>query len=257
MVRAVLAPGSALQASDRLVLLSLLQHADSEGGGARPSITRLAGCTGLGRHTVIASVRRLEALGYFRRTLKPGVRAVYAVDLNRCLDRTSPNRVPVSESATAGAIQAPVPVQSRHATVPLPLTVPERNHLMQLPKGNAEVFEAWWTLYRTRTGRGAEKTATRAAFDRLPPGDQVALLERTHAWFSAREKLRLASAFVPEAPDPKRFVAKRRWEDELSLPAEAAAASGRPPIQVRTPSPEDLKAIERAQERAGPAGGAP
>jgi len=52
--------------SDRLVLLAIADHADHDGGGARPGIDRLCRKTRLKRRTVYDCLRRLEAKGALR-----------------------------------------------------------------------------------------------------------------------------------------------------------------------------------------------
>ena len=89
---------------------------------------------------------------------------------------------------------------------------PESKHL------NGSEFERWWVFYRERTGRGTDKAEARQAYDRLSNADKAALYERTVKWFEARAVLEAAKEFVPAAPDPKRFIKKRKWEDELSVP---------------------------------------
>jgi DNA-binding transcriptional MocR family regulator len=53
-----------LTAADRHVALTLALHMDKHGAGAYPSITTLARQAQRKRHTVIASLQKLERLGY-------------------------------------------------------------------------------------------------------------------------------------------------------------------------------------------------
>ncbi len=87
-------------------------------------------------------------------------------------------------------------------------------------------FEAWWVVYRTRTGRGTDKEDTWQAYQRLPEADKAHLLERTEAWFAKREAIAAAKAFVAQPPDPKRFIRKHRWDDELAVPPGRASPGG-------------------------------
>jgi hypothetical protein len=86
-----------------------------------------------------------------------------------------------------------------------------------------EWFSRWWELYSKQTGRGTEKAATYKAACKLKPKerDDEALLAATRTWFIRRLRLKQAGVFVPEAPDPIRFIRKRRWEDEFAMPAKS------------------------------------
>lgn len=103
-----------------------------------------------------------------------------------------------------------------------------------------EWFASWWKLYVHNTGRGTEKWEAYCAAQRLSPEEQAALAGAAAAWFGQREKLCQAGAFVAEAPDPVRFIRRRRWEDELSVPAQGAQKGG-PPV---APSPVVTLAAE-------------
>ncbi len=251
LLRAVFSPVSDLGHAERSVLASLLQHGDgATGRGSRPSIRRLAACTGLHHATVIRAIRVLVAAGLVNRTQRTnGARAEYTVNveqlLNRVSDATGRNGVPVLECERTVSPLRTLPFASETPTVPLPLSVPKRKRAPSTPGTNDAPFEAWWSLYRTRTGRGTEKAASWKAYGRLPAVDREALLDRTEAWFAARDRLRAAGAFVPEAPDPKRYLAKRRWTDEFDVPAVSASR--------RVPSADDLEALRLAREDDGEA----
>ena len=90
--------------ADRLLLLVLLKSGDGcSGANARVSLTGIARRTGLGRETVIACIRRLEALHLLSRELHPYKTTVYAVQvaalINKVVDPTSqPNRLVGSDT---------------------------------------------------------------------------------------------------------------------------------------------------------------
>lgn len=88
-----------------------------------------------------------------------------------------------------------------------------------------KTFEAWWTLYRTMTGRGTDKEEAWAAYRKIPATVRLCLRDLTQVWFDKRSRLAAAKLFVPEAPDPKRFLKKHRWEDELEVPAGVRGAT--------------------------------
>ena len=91
-----------------------------------------------------------------------------------------------------------------------------------------QAFEAWWKFYRDRTGRGTDKQDTVESYLRLSDEEQAGLMAWTLAWFEKRDKLAGAKVFVAEPPDPKRFIRKKRWNDELSLPSVRPALPSQP-----------------------------
>jgi hypothetical protein len=103
-----------------------------------------------------------------------------------------------------------------------------------------EWFTTWWKLYREHTGRGTRKRDTYQAAHRLNGEEQSALVAVTEKWFAARARLETAGVFVGGAPDPVRFIQRRRWEDEFELPP---VADHRVPV-----SAEDHEALRRARE---------
>jgi hypothetical protein len=112
-----------------------------------------------------------------------------------------------------------------------------------------EWFTTWWKLYREYTGRGTRKRDTYQAARRLNGDEQSALVAVTEKWFAARARLEAARVFVGGAPDPVRFIQKRRWEDEFELP---------PVVDHRAPvSAEDHEALRRAREASEDPAGAP
>jgi hypothetical protein len=82
-----------------------------------------------------------------------------------------------------------------------------------------EDFEAWFATYRKGTGRGTTKADAQDEYLRLTDEDREALDQLTADWLTRRHAAKAAGIFVPEAPDPVRFLRHRRWEDTFGTPA--------------------------------------
>jgi hypothetical protein len=85
-------------------------------------------------------------------------------------------------------------------------------------------FAAWFLTYRKGTGRGTTKAEALTEYLKLAGEDRGALEQCTLDWLSRRNAAKAAGAFVPEAPDPVRFLRHRRWEDEFDTPSETATS---------------------------------
>jgi hypothetical protein len=83
-------------------------------------------------------------------------------------------------------------------------------------------FAAWFLTYRKGTGRGTTKAEALDEYLKLTDEDREALEQRTSDWLSRRSAAKAVGVFVPEAPDPVRFLRYRRWEDEFDTPSETA-----------------------------------
>jgi hypothetical protein len=88
-----------------------------------------------------------------------------------------------------------------------------------------DVFETWFATYRTGTGRGTTKAEALTEYHKLSDEDREALDQRTAAWLNCRTAAKAAGIFVPEAPDPVRFLKHCRWEDVFDVPS---AGGGQP-----------------------------
>jgi hypothetical protein len=105
-----------------------------------------------------------------------------------------------------------------------------------------EDFEVWYKTYpKHRT-----KKQALAEWLKLTLAEHAALPGLTQKWNAARLASQRPDGFLPDAPDPVRFLKHRRWEDEADSPPQRD--------HPKAPSPEDQEAFKRAREDSDLAG---
>jgi hypothetical protein len=116
-------------------------------------------------------------------------------------------------------VPVPVPVQDTKNTLPLCKGLKKGR---ELPKGKIdypEDFQRFWNAYPNPTSKKAAYKEWLAAKDKPPLNEIIAAIEKQKAYKAKRSQ---AGQFVPEWPDPERWIKKGRWEDKPFDPEQAA-----------------------------------
>lgn len=213
---------------------------------------------GVGRSTFYRHLRELEDTGWIRRES----RADGLTDIHVLNARVGPIRetdhVPLEGPPPSHARDTPRPSGGTHTEKLLTeklsteSTHPrgclfdneDENPKPSNPKSGpltsleADLFEAWWSRYPKKVGKGAAKKAWRKALAHFDSLD--AMLEATRAWAHAHRHTE--RKYIP---NPATWLNGERWEDDL----EAVEAS-REPDEV-DPTEELLRSAERTRQRYG------
>lgn len=192
-----------LSATDKIVLLSLADHADDE-GICYPSISRLVKRTGLTERTVQNATQRLKQRGFLRVELNAGRRGanLYHINATPAADAPPQQMHPAADTGEPPHLTTQTPA----ADAP----EPSRTVIKTSDQFDAQ-FDRFWSSWPLRKV-GKEKA--RAAFKRLSQANREQATIRAASWAS---KWR---ATYPTASDvhPSTYLNGKRWEDELQQP---------------------------------------
>ena len=250
LLRAILSDNG-LHPHERLVLLSLLQHADSDGSNAAPALERLASCTGLSESSARRARESLRSRFSLIEVRQPATNrrpATYGVDLAAVLDLyAGPSRggavtppgvseghpneprgvsvepLGVSEGhpkTPRGVSVTPLGVSEGHPTVPY--TVPSTKSLQKKKTlgsatrdsscaSHGEVVDQFDAFYQAYP-RKVAKEAARKAFAKLNPGQEL-LADMLAALERQKRSRQWAEGGGKFVPHPATWLNGRRWED--------------------------------------------
>jgi len=246
----------------KLILVALADHADGN-GVCWPGHELVAEKTGLSRQTVVVNIKLLEGMGLVtaertRNTKGRGVGKVrYFLNMDRASRRSdgepsmSGNPTLEDESLMSGnpTLKNRFNVGSGPSLMSgLPLPYKDEPKAIE-PKTKGEPFvlenpqpdpvaERWehghqvncfeqvfWMRYPKRIG----KQEALAAWLKLHPDDATlaAIKLAIRRRLLHEEAAKAKGEFVPAWPDPKRWLAKRRWEDVLPAPIGGSTGNNR------------------------------
>jgi len=191
-------------ATHKVVLLGLANHADPTGGKCFPSITRLELYTGLSRRTVIRAIKQMEELGIISAIHTKGKSTQYQLNIDLELvpeEHQCQNGTSVTDDTTSATDDTNW-CQSDTLTI--------NNH--QEPSIIYDQFEQFWELYPRKVGkRKAQKEFERAMKRGSMEAITEGLLKQNAAWLAAETPVK----FIPH---PTTWLHRDGWEDEPAQP---------------------------------------
>lgn len=230
------------EASDRLVLLALADHADDESWSCWPSVPRLARKARVSERTVQRCLRSLAEAGHIEVESQ-------GADVRRA-DRR-PNRYTIrrGDSVTPRSGVTPetergdnqradgVTLLSPEPSVEPPVKPSENPSSTAVDRAETErQFEHFWNAYPKRNGKRLGRSDALLHFGRLSIDDRRA------AFRGAQHYAAACDAGATIAADAFRWLRKRSFED-WQTPAEP----DRRPVPTRRPNPVDATAANGAE----------
>ena len=110
-----------------------------------------------------------------------------------------------------------------NATTERPVVAPRKRRRIEYP----DDFQAWFRFYAKATGKGTTKAQALSEWLRLPGDDWSQMNTWTREWLFVRQTAAANGIWLPEPPDPVRFIRHRRWEDEYSQPESSSSVTDR------------------------------
>lgn len=190
-------------ATHKVVLLGLANHADPTGGSCFPSITRLELYTGLSRRTVIRAIKQMEELGIISAVHTKGKSTQY--QLNMDIELVSEEHQ--CQSATSVTDDTTSVTDDTNWCHSDTLTI---NNLQE--PSTIDQFDEFWSAYPRKVGKRKallefERSIKRCEFEQIMAG----LLRQVQAWQEAKTETKYI-------PHPTTWLHRDGWYDEAVKP---------------------------------------
>jgi len=240
-----------LHPTHRLVLLSLVDHADKD-GKCFPSVSRLRKRTGLSERAIQGAIAKLEAAGWVTVKRNAGMRGSNLFSLNTPAANAPPQDMHPRSKCT-------LPPQDMHphprskCTQTFNIT-PNEPIPPKPPKGHEDDFALFWSAYPKRQGGNPRKPALKAyASKRKAGAKHDEIMAALRAYVAEQKALgKIGSPYIPMAAT---WLNREEWAQPAEpSPAPATAAdtrvevwrgatrsfvnAGRWPLADRSPPPD-------------------
>lgn len=209
--------------TDRLILLSLADHANDE-GVCYPSVARLVRRTGLSERAVQTAIRRLEEAGRLKIERGSGPKGCNVFTVCTPAADAPPQQMHPAADAPTPRSSCGEPPQELHPNRQEPSGNRQKtDHPSDDPSFDAPNFSEFWNRWPLRK---VGKQKARTAFQRLSIKNRRAATQNVKDWG------RRWRAAYPNASDmhPSTYLNGRRWEDEIDTSRSSATPNAADPM---------------------------